>query len=97
MSLFRKRNPPEKQKNQQLLYSAPRQCKSHDFNCNDNSYEIRLYRSLRQAVPILDAAIQKIVRLTGSFELKCSDKTFQKRLDYFAKNIPVGHTMSSLQ
>lgn len=97
MSLFRKRNPPEKPKNQQLLYSAPRHCKSHDFHCNDNSYEIRLYRSLRQAVPILDAAIQKIVRLTGSFELKCSDKTFQKRLDYFAKNIPVGHTMSSLQ
>lgn len=97
MSLFRKKDIPAKPKNQQLLYSAPRRRNDKPMSCNSGIHEIRLYRNLRQAVPILDAAIQKIVRLTGSFELKCSDSTFQKRLDYFCKNVPVGAAMSSLQ
>lgn len=97
MSLFRKRNPPEKPSGQQLMYSAPRRNVFHGSYYHNNECEIRLYRNLRQAVPILDAAIQKIVRLTGSFELKCSDSSFQKRLDHFSKNVPVGAAMRSLQ
>lgn len=97
MSLFRKKDIPAKPKNQQLLYSAPRHRNDKPMSCNSGIHEIRLYRNLRQAVPILDAAIQKIVRLTGSFELKCNDSTFQKRLDYFGKNVPVGAAMNSLQ
>ena len=97
MSLFRKRNPPERQGGQQLICSAPRNTGERSILGRDKAGEAMLYRNLRQAVPILDAAIQKIVRLTGSFYLKCSDSAFQKRLDYFSKNVPVGPSMSSLQ
>ncbi len=97
MSLFRKKEPPEKPKNQQLLYCAPRRADKRNPGCSGNANEITLYRNLRHSVPIIDAAIQKIVRLTGSFELRCSDGAFQKRLDYFCKNVPVGTAMTSIQ
>lgn len=93
MGIFRKRNPPAKQTGQQLMYAAPRRCGINENILHDD----RLYRQLRQSVPIVDAAIQKIVRLTGSFQLKCSDPAFQKRLDYFCANVPVGASMRSLQ
>lgn len=93
MGIFRKRNPPAKQTGQQLMYTAPRRCGINENILHDD----RLYRQLRQSVPIVDAAIQKIVRLTGSFQLKCSDPAFQKRLDYFCANVPVGASMRSLQ
>ncbi|MDE5992428.1 MAG: serine/threonine protein phosphatase, partial [Oscillospiraceae bacterium] len=35
--------------------------------------EHRLYDNLRYSVPIVDAALQKIIRLTGGFKVKCSD------------------------
>ncbi len=35
--------------------------------------EGRLYRSLREAIPILDAAITKLVRLTGGFSVECGE------------------------
>ncbi len=52
----------------------------------DNS----LYRSLRENVPIIDAAIFKIIRLLGSFEVQLGDKTAEKRLNHFLKNVDVG-------
>lgn len=97
MSLFRKRNPPPKPSGQQLVCSAPRgrSFGGRDFSEGVNEYS--LYRTLRQAVPIIDAAVQKIVRLTGSFELKCSDSAYQKQLDFFCMNVPVGPSARSLQ
>ena len=50
----------------------------------------RLYDALRANVPIIDAAIMKTIRLVGGFEVKCSDKTSQKLLDDFLKNVKVG-------
>ena len=35
---------------------------------------VPLYAGLRRAVPVIDAAIGKIVRLTGCFRLVCSDE-----------------------
>lgn len=52
--------------------------------------QIRLYRALREAIPVIDAAIFKIVRLTGGFEAKCGDKTAQSILDDFIREVPVG-------
>lgn len=97
MGIFRKRNPPVKPGGQQLIYTAPRRCSNRESLQSDRLHEERLYRQLRQSVPIIDAAIQKIVRLTGSFQLKCSDDAYQKQLDYFCANVPVGASMRSLQ
>lgn len=93
MGIFRKRNPPERTKNQQLVYAPPRRTREQEHILHED----RLYRQLRQSIPLIDAAIQKIVRLTGSFQLKCSDSAYQKQLDYFCANVPVGASLCSLQ
>lgn len=97
MGLFRKRNPPDIPKNQQLMYSAARHSGNGRLSAQPDIAEAELYRRLRFAVPIVDAAIHKIIRLTGDFRLVCSDSSMQKSLDCFVKNVPVGASMRSLQ
>lgn len=52
--------------------------------------EHRLYDNLRYSVPIVDAALQKIIRLTGGYKVICSDPRWQEELDRFAEDVPVG-------
>ena len=52
--------------------------------------EKELYDRLRFAIPVIDAAIMKIIRLTGGFKVVCSDERFQHELDRFLENVPVG-------
>ena len=56
-----------------------------------------LYRSLREAVPIIDTAIYKLVRLTGGFNVRTLNGKNQMELDNFAKNISVNGTSQGLQ
>ena len=49
--------------------------------------EYRLYRTLREAVAVIDAAIGKIVRLTGKFRVKCERKSVEKKLRDFLCNV----------
>ena len=58
--------------------------------------EKELYDRLRAAVPIIDAAIMKIIRLTGGFKVICSDENVQDALDNFLDNVPVGLTGRSV-
>ncbi len=59
-------------------------------------FEKELYDRLRNAVPIIDAALMKIIRLTGGFRVVCSDERFQLQLDDFLENVPVGLTGKSI-
>lgn len=52
--------------------------------------ELGLYEALRCSVPVIDAAIQKIVRLTGGFRLASPDGRIQEELDRFVRTVPVG-------
>lgn len=58
--------------------------------------EKELYDRLRFAVPIIDAALMKIIRLTGGFKITCSDERFQQELDCFLKHVPVNLTGKSI-
>ncbi len=49
-----------------------------------------LYQTLREAVPLIDAAIFKLVRLTCGFELECEDPKAQKALEEFVLGVGVG-------
>lgn len=49
-----------------------------------------LYRELREAVPVLDAAIYKIVRLTGGFRVECADQGVEEAINSFLRGVPVG-------
>lgn len=52
-----------------------------------NKTERELYSSLREAVPIIDAALCKIVRLIGRFKIITADSAAQKTADDFVKNV----------
>jgi len=52
--------------------------------------EERLYRQIREAIPVLDAAVGKLVRLSGGFTVSCRDKQSQRRLEEFLKTVPCG-------
>lgn len=51
--------------------------------------EWQLYDALRYSVPVIDAAIRKIVRLTGGFRLRAESAEGQALLDRFAAEVPV--------
>lgn len=53
----------------------------------------RMYREIRKAVPIIDAAIGKIIRLTGDFTVHCasgSSREAQEELEWFCREVPCG-------
>ena len=49
--------------------------------------EERIYRELRAAVPVLDAAILKLVRLCGGFRVRCRQ---EEQLREFLRSMPCG-------
>lgn len=69
---------------------------SSDFFSGVNSYENQLYDNLRVNVPIIDACINKIIRLTGNYTLIASDGRYQSELDDFVNNVKVGTWGQSL-
>lgn len=54
--------------------------------------ECDVYDSLREAIPIVDAAIDKIVRLTGNFKVTCKDRAAQNMLQDFLEEVKVGNS-----
>ena len=50
----------------------------------------RIYRELREAIPVLDAAVGKMVRLSGGFQVECRNKTAQEKLNQFLKTVSCG-------
>jgi len=58
--------------------------------------EHAMYEQIRSSVPIIDAALEKIVRLVGGFELECDDENAQKLLRQFASDVRVGGAQRGL-
>ncbi len=58
--------------------------------------DTRLYMGLREAVPVIDAAINKLVRLLGEFRVVCTDSRAQSELSYFLDNVNVGGTRNGI-
>ncbi len=52
--------------------------------------EERIYRQMREAIPVLDAAVGKMVRLCGGFQVQCKNAQAQERLDCFLRGMPCG-------
>ncbi|MDF2567120.1 MAG: hypothetical protein K0R90_576 [Oscillospiraceae bacterium] len=61
------------------------------------SNETRLYESIREAVPIIDAAIMKIVRLVGGFDVECDNVSAQRMLKDFYDNVPIGASSKGME
>ncbi|MCH5299576.1 MAG: serine/threonine protein phosphatase [Ruminococcus sp.] len=76
-----------------LTFPVPATARTHPFSLlSDYSpmtyAEHELYSSLREAVPIIDAALDKTVRLIGNFEVVTDDKAAQKPLKDFLDSVP---------
>ena len=52
--------------------------------------EERIYRQLREAIPVLDAAIGKLTRLSGGFGVRCRNTESQRKLEDFLRFVPCG-------
>lgn len=59
--------------------------------------ERQLYKSLRESVPIIDAAVCKLVRLTGSFKICCENKELEDNVNEFLKNIKVNGCCTGIE
>ena len=59
--------------------------------------EIALYRAIREAVPVVDAAICKLVRLCGGVSVVCRDRAAQEELNRFLRTVPVGWGQRGIQ
>lgn len=59
--------------------------------------EFAVYDAIREAVPIVDAAIGKIIRLIGGFTVKCGDKEAENELSEFLKTVPTGICTCGIQ
>lgn len=81
------------QKNTQSVQTAPQN--RHPFDAwlgylPLSAPDSDLYAAIREAVPVVDAALDKIVRLTGGFRVTASDQRCQQELDDFVQNVRVG-------
>jgi len=54
------------------------------------SGETRLYRAVREAVPVVDAAIYKLIRMSGGVGVKCGDRQAEAQLKEFLRTVSVG-------
>lgn len=59
--------------------------------------ERQLYTTLRESVPIIDAALCKIIRLIGGFKIVTSSAESQKIADSFVKNVRTNGEMMGLE
>ena len=62
-----------------------------------HSPEFTLYRAIREAVPVVDAAILKLVRLTGGITVSCKDKSAEEGLNQFLKTVNTGWNQQGIQ
>lgn len=97
MKWFEKKKPAAKPPQVQL-----RDWERHPFGVLDQyvplrSGEIALYRSIREAVPILDAAIWKLVRLCGGVQIRCRDSRAQQGLSRFLATVDTGRGQQGIQ
>ena len=97
MKWFEKKKPAIKPPQVQL-----RDWEHHPFGVLDQyvplrNGEITLYRSIREAVPILDAAIWKLVRLCSGVQIRCADTRAQQGLSRFLATVDTGRGQQGIQ
>ncbi len=60
------------------------------FRFPQRQVNLSLYKGLRDSVPVIDAAVNKTVRLTGGFFVQANNPKYQNVLDEFQKSVNVG-------
>lgn len=97
MSLFRRKKPPAEPLVQTADTGKEASILAGLCNSAIPEHEKRLYRALRENIPVIDAAIYKTVRLVGGFRVECDDQRAQAGLDRFLKTVRVGGISSGAE
>ncbi|MBM6870422.1 serine/threonine protein phosphatase [Pseudoflavonifractor phocaeensis] len=89
-------------KNPTAVQAQLRDTQRHPFGALDGyvplrNGEIALYRSIREAVPMVDAAILKLIRLAGGVHVKTLDQGAQAGLEHFIRTVNTGRGQRGLQ
>ena len=79
-----------------------RDASRHPFSALDGYVPLRhgetaVYRAIREGVPVVDAAICKLVRLCGGVGVACRDRAAQEGLDRFLRTVPTGRGQRGVQ
>ncbi len=56
----------------------------------------RIYRQLREGIPVLDAAVGKLIRLASGFQVECPNKANQAKLEAFLSKVPCGRGQTGI-
>lgn len=59
--------------------------------------EFTLYRAIREAVPVVDAAILKLIRLSGGVTALCPDPKAEEGLNHFLQTVNTGWNQQGIQ
>ena len=59
--------------------------------------EFALYRSIREAIPVVDAAVLKLIRLAGGLAVECQDKGAEAEINEFLRTVPAGWNQRGIQ
>lgn len=62
----------------------------------DRFNQFAIFKAIRNSIPIVDAAFEKIKRLIGGFEFKCDDKNNENFLNDFCSKIKVGASLRGI-
>lgn len=97
MKLFQKKRPQVQGEAVQIRSTG-----RHPFGALDRyvplqEAEGRLYRAIREALPIVDAAILKLIRLCGGVSVVCQEPRAQQEMDHFLKTVPTGRGQRGIQ
>lgn len=95
----------EKTGGEVALSAAPvqmRQTTEHPFGMLNGytplgSPAFTLYRSIREAVPVVDAAILKLVRLSGGVAARCENPQVEQALNEFLHTVKTGWNQQGIQ
>ena len=61
------------------------------------SGELRLYQAVREAVPVVDAAVCKLIRLSGGVKVLCDDLETQTALRTFLERVNAGRGQHGIE
>ena len=96
MKIFNRKNPSDSTDFPAGIQTAAR-CDTDKFDIPPcDCYDPLLFNRLRLAVPVIDAAIMKIIRLTGGYKVISPVTSLQNDLDRFLSEVPVGLSGNSI-
>ena len=100
MRFWKRKEPPVQRAG--AASAQLRDASRHPFSALDGYVPLRhgetaVYRAIREGVPVVDAAICKLVRLCGGVGVACRDRAAQEGLDRFLRTVPTGRGQRGVQ